>query len=216
VTALPRGCSPNDVMAFDTGPGVMLIDAFVQMRTGGAMRFDEDGALAAAGNANDAALDDMLADPYFALVPPKSTGREHFGAQFLMAHREAFDGLSTEDAVATLTELTAVSIAQSIAMLSMTGARVLCSGGGARNATLLRRIAARLPEARVEASDVIGLHAEAKEAIAFAVLGYETLRERAANVPRVTGAARALPLGAIAPFGLHRLLAEVESECRSS
>jgi anhydro-N-acetylmuramic acid kinase len=80
----------------------------------------------------------------------------------------------------------------------------------------MRRIAARLPQARVEASDVVGLRGDAKEAIAFAVLGYETLRERAANVPRVTGASHAVPLGAIAPFALRRLISEVENECRSS
>jgi anhydro-N-acetylmuramic acid kinase len=216
VTALPRGASANDVMAFDTGPGVMLIDAFAQMRTGDAQRFDVDGALASAGRVDEAALERMLADPYFARSLPKTTGREHFGTQFLFEHRTALEGLSTEDGCATLTELTAASVGDAIVALGMAGARVLCSGGGARNLALLHRIAARLPQARVETSDVVGLDADAKEAIAFAVLGYETLRERAANVPRVTGASRAVPLGAIAPFALHRLIAEVESECRSS
>jgi anhydro-N-acetylmuramic acid kinase len=93
---------------------------------------------------------------------------------------------------------------------------VLCSGGGAQNRTLMRRIAAHLPQARIERSDAVGLNADAKEAIAFAMLGYETLRERAANVPRVTGASHAVPLGAIVPFALHRLLTEVENECRLS
>ncbi len=216
VTSLPRGASPNDVMAFDTGPGMMLIDAFVQMRTGLARGYDEDGVLAAAGRVDEAALVRMLADPYFAEVPPKSTGRERFGAQFLLAHRAVLEGLSTEDGCATLTELTAVSVADAITSLGMAQARILCSGGGARNLALLRRIAARLPYARVEPSEVVGVNGDAKEAMAFAVLGYETLRERAANVPRVTGASRAVPLGALAPFALRRLIAEVESECRSS
>jgi anhydro-N-acetylmuramic acid kinase len=215
-TALPPGASANDVMAFDTGPGVMLIDAFVQMRSGDAQRFDVDGALASAGSVDEAALERMLADPYFTQSLPKTTGRERFGAQFLFEHRAALESLSTEDGCATLTELTAASVANAITALGMAGARVLCSGGGARNLALLRRIAARLPRARVEPSDVVGLDADAKEAIAFAVLGYETLRERAANVPRVTGASRAVSLGAIAPFALHRLIAEVKSECRSS
>ncbi len=216
VTALPRDAVPNDVMAFDTGPGMMLIDAFVQMRTGGAHRFDKDGGLAAAGRVDEAALARMLADPYFAQASPKSTGRERFGAQFLFAHRAALEGLSTEDGCATLTEVTAASVAEAIAGLGMAGAHVLCSGGGARNLALLRRLAARLPQARVEPSEVVGVSGDAKEAMAFAVLGYETLRERAANVPRVTGASRAVPLGAIAPFSLRRLITEVESECRSS
>ena len=216
VTALPRGASPNDALAFDTGPGVMLIDAFVQMRTGGAARYDEDGSLAAAGTPDTTALAAMLADPYFTLSPPKSTGREQFGAHFLLARSALLERLSLEDGCATLTELTAASVAGAIVSLGMARARVLCSGGGARNLALLRRLAARLPEARVEPSESIGVNGDAKEAVAFAVLGYETLRERAANVPRVTGASRAVPLGAIAPFALHRLLAEVESECRSS
>jgi anhydro-N-acetylmuramic acid kinase len=216
ITALPRGSSSNDVMAFDTGPGVMLIDAFVQMRSGGAQRYDEDGALAAVGRVDESALARMLADPYFAETPPKSTGRERFGAQFLLLHRHVLEKLSTEDGCATLTELTAASVSDAIAGLGMAGARLLCSGGGARNLALLRRLAARLPHARVETTDALGINGDAKEAIAFAVLGYETLRERAANVPRVTGASRAVPLGAIAPFALRRLIAEMEAECRSS
>jgi anhydro-N-acetylmuramic acid kinase len=216
ITALPRGATPNDVMAFDTGPGVMLIDAFVQMRTGGAQRYDQDGSFAAAGRVDEAGVARMLADPFFAQAPPKSTGRERFGAQFLLEHRSTLEGLSTQDGCATLTELTAASVADAIASLGMAQARILCSGGGARNLALLRRIAARLPQARVEPTEVIGVNGDAKEAMAFAVLGYETLRERAANVPRVTGASRAVALGAIAPFALRRLIAEVESECRSS
>ncbi len=216
LTALPRGCTPNDVQAYDCGPGVMLIDAFVQMRAGGEERYDVDGALAAAGQWDETALGAMLDDPYFALASPKSTGRERFGAQFLLSYRHVLERLSIEDGCATLTELTAVAIADAVAELGMGGARILCSGGGARNLTLMRRIAARLPQARVEASEVVGLRGDAKEAIAFAVLGYETLRERAANVPRVTGASHAVPLGAIAPFALRRLISEVENECRSS
>ncbi|MGC2131488.1 MAG: anhydro-N-acetylmuramic acid kinase [Candidatus Aquilonibacter sp.] len=216
LTALPRGCVANDVQAFDCGPGVMLIDAFVQMRTGPGQRYDVDGALAAAGRVDETALEAMLSDPYFAQVAPKSTGRERFGAQFLLSYRHVLERLSTQDGCATLTELTAATVADAVAKLGMAAARVLCSGGGARNPVLMRRIAARLPQARVESSDTVGLRGDAKEAIAFAVLGYETLRERAANVPRVTGASHAVPLGAIAPFSLRRLMSEVEKECRPS
>lgn len=215
LTALPRGCSPHDVLAFDCGPGVMLIDAFVQMRTGGASRFDDLGTLAAAGAPDETALAVMLGDPYFAENPPKSTGRERFGAQFLLAHRHLLEGLSLEDGCATLTELTARAVVGAIAAVGMSSSRILCSGGGAQNHALMQSIAGHLPQARVERTDAVGLDADAKEAIAFAVLGYETLRERAANVPRVTGASYAVPLGAIAPFSLHRLMTEVENECRS-
>jgi anhydro-N-acetylmuramic acid kinase len=216
LTALPHGCSPHDVVAFDCGPGVMLIDAFVQMRSGGAKRFDADGALAAAGSPDETALALLLSDPYFAQSPPKSTGRERFGAQFLLANRHVVERLSIEDGAATLTELTARAAADAVAAMGMSNERVLCSGGGAQNRTLMRRLAALLPQARVEPSDAAGLNSNAKEAIAFAMLGYETLRERAANVPRVTGASHAVPLGAIAPFALHRLITEVEKECRLS
>jgi anhydro-N-acetylmuramic acid kinase len=91
---------------------------------------------------------------------------------------------------------------------------VLVSGGGAHNRALMAALQERLPRSRVERSDVMNFHGDAKEAIAFALLGYETLRGRAANVPRATGARHPVPLGSIAPFDLHALLAKVESECR--
>jgi anhydro-N-acetylmuramic acid kinase len=216
MTALPRNCTPNDVLAFDSGPGVMLIDAFVRMRSDGQSTFDRDGILASAGKVDESALEAMLADPYFALSAPKSTGRERFGAQFLDAHREVLERLSTADGCATLTELTAISIANAIETMESSHARVLCSGGGAENRALMRRLAARLPGARVERVEAVGLRGAAKEAMAFAVLGYETLRERAANVPRATGASHAVPLGSIAPFSLRSLIAEVDAECQSS
>ncbi len=216
VTGLKIGAAPHDVMAFDTGPGVMLIDAFVRARTGGTLTFDEDGAFAADGTVNERLLIDMLGDPYFSLPWPKSTGRERFGEHFLRERGHDLEALSLEDGCATLTELTALTVADAIVSLELQHARVLCSGGGARNLALMRRLAVRLPKARVEPTDAVGLSGHAKEAIAFAVLGYETLRERAANVPRVTGASHAVPLGAMAPYDMRRLLATVEAECQSS
>jgi anhydro-N-acetylmuramic acid kinase len=214
LTVLPRGCDPYDVVAFDTGPGNMLIDAFVRERTRGDMLFDRDGTLAAKGSVDAAALEAMLADPYFALAAPKTTGRERFGAQFLQAHREQLSRLSLEDGAATLTALTARTLADAIAAAAPEGARVLVSGGGAHNRALMSALQERLPRSRVERSDVMDFHGDAKEAIAFALLGYETLRGRAANVPRATGARRPVPLGSIAPHDLHSLLAKVDAECR--
>jgi len=213
LTALPRTLEKNDVVAFDTGPGVMLIDAYVRRQSRGEANMDIDGAIAASGVKNDGSLYEMLSDPYFAQSPPKSTGREHFGEQFLDQHGERLERLSVEDALATLTELTAITIANAVEAVELADAHVLCSGGGARNLFLLRRLAARLPKARIDPSDVACLPVDAKEAMAFAVLGYETLRERAANVPRVTGAPRAVTLGSIAPWRLRDLLAEVDAEC---
>lgn len=216
LTLLARGSSPHDVMAYDTGPGVMLIDACVRLRTGAEMTYDEDGAFASAGIVHEPSLIAMLADPYLSLQPPKSTGRERFGEQFLHERGASLGELSLEDACATLTELTAVSIARAVEAAHLPRARLLCSGGGARNPALMRRIAAHLCDMRVEPTDAVGLPAAAKEAIAFAVLGYETLRERAANVPRVTGASHAVPLGAIAPHDLLRVLSIMEAECQFS
>ncbi|HVN69270.1 MAG TPA: anhydro-N-acetylmuramic acid kinase [Candidatus Binatia bacterium] len=213
VSLLRRGAAASETIAFDTGPGNMLLDAFVRERTGGERGFDRDGALAAGGRVNAALLSAMLSDPYFASAPPKTTGRERFGAQFLALHRDALAALSLEDGAATLTELTAASAAQAIAGAGFSGALVVASGGGARNRSLLARIGARLGGARVETSDAMGIAADAKEAIAFAVLGYETLRERIANVPAATGASRGVVLGAIAPRRLRDLLAKVAGEC---
>ena len=172
--------------------------------------------MAGRGRTDETLLAAMLADEYFAASPPKTTGRERFGAQFLLQHGDALRRLSLEDGAATLTELTAVSIAQAIARAGFAGARIIVSGGGAHNRSLLGRIAARLEPARVETSDGMGIPVDAKEAMAFAVLGYETLRGRSANVPAATGAARPAVLGAIAPYNLRALLEEIESECGES
>lgn len=214
LTMLPRGGDAARLVAFDSGPGNMLIDAFVRARTSGSMTFDRDGMLAQAGAADETALSAMLADPYFAQPPPKSTGRERYGAQFLEEHANALMRLSLEDGAATLAALTARTLASAISAVAPNDAHVLVSGGGANNRTILALLQERLPGMRVERSDVMNVHADAKEALAFALLGYETLRGRAANVPAATGASRAVPLGSIAPYDLRALLAKVEAECR--
>ncbi len=210
VTVLPK--RSEEIVAFDTGPGNMLVDALVRARTHRNQRFDRDGALAARGRVDERILAAMLDNPYFALQPPKSTGRERFGEQFLAEHR-ALEHLSTEDAAATLTELTAITASRAIAAHAPSGSRVIVSGGGANNPALLARLGARLSGARVERSDTMGISPDAKEAVAFAVLGYETLRGRSANVPRATGARKPVALGSIAPYELNALLARVEAEC---
>lgn len=212
VTILPRGS--DAVTAFDVGPGTMLIDACVRERSGGTLPFDRDGALAMRGRIDENLLRTMLADSYFAQSPPKTSGRERFGSQFLRAHPK-LDALGVQDALATLAELTAASIAAAIIASGLDRPRVIVSGGGASNPALLARLQARLPEGLVERSDAMGISADAKEAVAFAVLGYETLRERTANLPRATGARRAVCLGAIVPHELRALLEVVERECRS-
>jgi anhydro-N-acetylmuramic acid kinase len=213
VTLLRAGASAADAMAFDTGPANILLDAFVRERTRGERDLDADGAFAARGRVDVQLLDAMLADGYFSASPPKTTGRERFGGHFLFRFGEALERLTLEDGTATLTELTARSVADAIYRAGYSRARVIVSGGGARNVTLMRRLAARLDGARVEPSDAMNVPAHAKEAMAFAVLGYETLRGRASNVPAATGAARPVCLGAIAPHELSALLDAVAREC---
>ena len=211
LTVLPPRGSPDAVRAWDTGPGMMLVDAFVRRRSGAS--WDEGGALAAGGSVSEATLATLLEDPYFALPPPKTTGRERFGEGFLASHEPALAALEIADGCATLCALTAESIAREIRRSGPARARVVASGGGARNATLLRMLALRLgPDFEVLSSNELGVDADAKEAIAFAVLGYEALRGRSAALPSVTGARRAALLGAIAPFELGELLAKLQRE----
>ena len=213
LTVLGPGAAPHEVFAFDCGPANLPIDTYVELRTGGAARFDRDGALARAGSANEALLDAWLADPYFARQPPKSTGREAFGAPFVARYRAALDALPIADAVRTLTELTIRSVAAAIRTHAPDAARTIVSGGGAHNSAILEGLRAALPGA-VEPSSGYGIDPDAKEAIAFALLGYETLRERPAGLPHVTGARRPRVLGAIAPAGLEALIARVRAEER--
>ncbi|HET7814390.1 MAG TPA: anhydro-N-acetylmuramic acid kinase [Candidatus Baltobacteraceae bacterium] len=215
LTVVRAGALPQDVVAFDSGPGNMLIDAFVRARTNGEQTFDRGGAFAKAGSVDGPLLQAMLEDPYFALAPPKSTGRERFGAQFLEQHAARLEALSLENGCATLAALTARSLAHAISAASPPGARVFVSGGGVHNAFLMEELARSLPGFTVVSASVHNVHADAKEAVAFAVLGYELLRERPANVPGVTGARGPVVLGSLAPHDLRTLLAKVQAECRT-
>ncbi|MDH2909623.1 MAG: anhydro-N-acetylmuramic acid kinase [Candidatus Eremiobacteraeota bacterium] len=214
VTLLAPGARPEDenVVAFDTGPGNMLLDAWVREASEGRAAYDDNGEGAARGTLDASLLASMLDDPYFTMVAPKSTGRERFGEPFLNRFREDLRALALDDALATLLALTVESIAMALELHRFADARILCSGGGARNGGFLRALGRRLSRARVETSDAVGMPVDAKEAIAFAVLGYETLRERSANLPSVTGARKRTVLGAIAPHELPALLAKIAKE----
>ncbi|MDW8448378.1 MAG: anhydro-N-acetylmuramic acid kinase [Anaerolineae bacterium] len=194
--------SGERAFAFDTGPGNMLIDDAVRRLTGGTQHYDRDGAIAARGRVHDGLLAELMAHPYLAQRPPKTTGRETFGAQFgeQVWQRGTALGLSGEDIVATLTAFTAASIAQAHrAFLPRLPDEVIVSGGGARNATLMHFLAQALAPARVRTSDELGMPVEAKEAVAFAVLAYETWHGRPGNLPAATGARHAVVLGSITP-----------------
>jgi anhydro-N-acetylmuramic acid kinase len=211
LTVLAPGARPGDVFAFDCGPANLPIDTYIGVRTSGNARFDDGGACAREGAPDEALLTSWLADPYFARLPPKSTGREEFGSPFVARHRAALDALPLADALRTLTELTTRSVAGAILTHAPRAVRTIVSGGGAHNATILDGLRALLP-GTVEPSSAYGIDPDAKEAIAFALLGYETLRERPAGLPRVTGARGARVLGAIAPAGLEALFARVHAE----
>lgn len=200
VTALPPvGDATMRPIAFDTGPGVVLIDAAVHRLTGGARAFDEDGRLAAVGEADEALVGEWLADPFFAETPPRSTGRERFGAPRVETWLAAHADLSAEDAVATLTEVTARSIAGSYALIGFDVDEVLLCGGGARNPEIRRRLAAHLPRARVRTLDEVGWDADAREAVAFALLARQHVLGHPVDLTWATGAAGPRRLGKRVP-----------------
>lgn len=201
VTFLPTG--ESHPLAFDTGPGNSLLDYAARHFSAGQNQFDADGRLAALGTIHPMWLAELLAHPYFDLKPPKSTGRELFGDEFArgVLARAAELGLGPEDTLATLTAFTAKSIAQSVRKFSPVKRldEFIVSGGGARNPVLMAMLEEWLPGVPVLPHDQFGLRAEAKEAVAFALLGYQLLRNRPANVPGCTGASRPALLGKIAP-----------------
>ncbi len=195
----------NAVRAFDTGPGVVVIDAVVR-RVRPSWSFDRDGALAATGKAIPAIVDDFLQHPYFSAAPPKSTGREFFSPAMVdefvaeCVRREASDA----DIVATAVSLTARSIAdQYRRYISEPIKEVLLSGGGSQNYTLVDAIVLELSRAmtqvKVRRFDDVYFDSEAKEAVAFALLGYLHLRGLAGNLPSATGAAGPRVLGVLTP-----------------
>jgi len=212
LTVLPAGAAEADLVAFDSGPANLLVDTYVFRRSDGRARYDRAGAYAAAGTIDEALLAVLLDDPYFRAAPPKSTGRERFGDAFLDGVRARLDALSFNDAVATLTALTVRTVADAIRRYAPSAARLIVSGGGAHNLSMLDGLAALLPGVRVVTSAAFGIHPDAKEAIAFAILGREALAGRATGLPAVTGARGPRVLGAIAPAGLAALVARIEGE----
>ena len=202
-TVVPAGAENEDVFAFDTGPGNMVIDAVVAEGSGGKERFDDGGTLAAKGRVDEGLVARLMRDPYFSREPPKSTGREVYGIEFSRAFIEEAKAarLGFEDRVATATAFTATSIASAYKdfILPHTAiGKVVAAGGGARNATLLRMISGLLPEGiEVVPSASLGIPDEAREPMAFAVLGHESLMGRPSNLPAVTGARAPVVLGSI-------------------
>ncbi len=185
ITVLPAG------IAFDTGPGNIIIDALVRESTAGRQTFDRDGRIAAGGSVDRGLLKRLMDDPYYRRRPPKSAGREQYGAAFVAALKRT--GLSWKDLIATATVLTAATIAKATAPFAPR--EIIASGGGAHNPQILGHLAAFLPHTAIATSADYGVDVDAKEAIAFAVLAYRTWRRQASNLPSATGARRPVLLG---------------------
>jgi anhydro-N-acetylmuramic acid kinase len=198
VTSLgPRGV----VRAFDTGPGNVLLDIAARHFSDGRLAMDKNGRWAARGQPAEKLLQRWLRHPYFAQKPPKSTGRELFGEPFFRAALRHLKPLTLEDRIATLTELTARSLALNYRLhLPALPDKIILTGGGARNPTLVRAIARQMPGVEVVTSEALGWPVEAIEPAAFALLAWLRLQRRPGNLPLTTGARRAALLGQVTRY----------------
>ena len=195
ITLVPAGGGERDAVAFDTGPGMAIIDA-VAHRVDDRLTCDLDGALAAAGRVHETLLAELLADDYFQAPPPKSTGRERFGDAYAGALHLRVPGA---DGVATAVALTARSVADAVHRWAPNAGEVVVSGGGVHHPGLMAALERRLAPIPVLRFDTLFFNGDAKEAVAFALLGYLTLHGQPGNLPAATGARGARVLGAITP-----------------
>ncbi len=204
LTYIPPDAGPEAVVAFDTGPGNMVIDGLVERITGGAETMDRDGERARRGRPHAGLLDALLADPYLAQRPPKTTGRERYGGGTIdgILSRGRGLGLPDDDLIATAAALTVRSVADSVR--NLLGARdplseLVVGGGGARNLALIEGLARALPGTKVSTFDAYGIPAEALEALIFAALARLTVLNVPNNIPSATGASHPVVLGKIVP-----------------
>ena len=200
VTVLPANCTLSEVFAFDTGPANMIIDALTQRFFG--KQYDEGGEIAFRGCVNGELIKEWMDMPYIKQTPPKATGRELFGEQFVSCAVSAHPWISPEDFVATATAFTAASMGyayRNFVFPKCIPEKVILAGGGSHNNALVKMIKDELTECRVLTQEDIGYSSDAKEAIAFALLAYETMNGRTGNAPAATGAGCRVILGNITP-----------------
>ena len=198
LTAIPAAAAPGQVVAFDTGPGNMVMDAVMERLF--RQPFDREGRVAARGRVLDEVVSEILRQPFFRRRPPKTAGREEFGREFVNRFLARCGRARKEDVVAAATALTARSIADAFRrFLAGRFAELIVSGGGARNPTLMTMLEEQVASLglRLRRSDDFGLPAEAKEAVAFALLAYQTWHQRPGNIASATGASRPAILGKI-------------------
>jgi anhydro-N-acetylmuramic acid kinase len=202
VTFLPRGCKQDDIIAFDTGSGNMIIDSIIRLISTERQRFDPAGKMAAQGTVDKSLLNEMLRHPFLRRHPPKSTGREEFGSAFAdrIYQKAAQKCLSDNDILATVTAFTAKSIARAYHQFlpTMPDEVILC-GGGSHNNTLVEMLRSELPNAKMLATEDFGISVDAKEAVSFAILAWATIKGLTNNVPGATGAGQPVVLGKIIP-----------------
>jgi anhydro-N-acetylmuramic acid kinase len=199
ITILPANAKPEQVKAFDTGPGNMIVDQLVERMTSGKQRFDRNGAIAQHGHIQKPLLNTLLRDPYFAAAPPKSAGREQYGREFV--DRLERTGLAPEDLIATATAFTAASIAAAVTRFAPQTKEVIASGGGVHNPQVMAQLAAFLPACQITTTADYAIDPDAKEAVAFAILAHRTWHGKPGNLPSATGASREVVLGKITPAG---------------
>jgi len=199
LTAIPARAPLEQVVAFDTGPGNMVMDAVTEQLFGQA--YDRDGRIAADGRVQEDVIANLLRAPFFRQKPPRTAGREEFGREYSERLIESCRGTAKEDVVATATALTARSVGNAVKQFLPRGRfrEMIVSGGGTRNVTLMAMLRNQVAGLGIELrfAEEFGVPSEAKEAMAFAMLAYETWRGRPSNVPSATGAKRAVLLGKI-------------------
>jgi anhydro-N-acetylmuramic acid kinase len=202
ITVLPASAKPSQIFAFDTGPANMLIDALVSDFTHGRQGYDKNAAIAQTGRSIPALIDELMRDPYLKQPPPKSTGREYYGRAYLKnllasgrKHKAKPAGL-----IRAATIFTAISVVDALHRFVLPKHKIeqlIVSGGGARNPLILAQLAAALPQIDILSSAELGVPTDAKEAFAFALMAYETVHQRPANLPSATGARGPAILGKI-------------------
>ena len=198
LTYLPAGASIDSLIAFDTGPGNCLSDQFIRNETSGEVAFDAGGERAMKGRVDEALANAALSHPFFLKPPPKSTDLPEMMDAFLLGYKVKTIGLNTEDILATACFITARAILKAVESLGQVD-EVVASGGGTENAAIMRNLERGLGDITVRRTDELGVPSQAKEAIAFALLGASTLDGVPSNVPSVTGAKRPVVLGSITP-----------------
>ena len=193
-TILPKNCNINDVIAFDTGPGNMIIDELCRIFY--QKEYDKDGLYASQGSVDDELLAYLMSHPYIEKSVPKTTGREEFGSQFTKQLVDQFE-LNPDDFIATATMFTAKSIANAVFPFTSNDTELIIAGGGSYNNTLVSYIKKELPTIDVLIQEDLGFSSEAKEAIAMVILGNQTYNRKKSNVPNATGAIKQVILGKV-------------------